>query len=489
MLNNKKWGSLLLIGLMCICVGCQKNTTATSNNDGSGKGTGFIAAVPGMYDSEDKAVVVGRDTKAQTITFQNMDTGKQYTLTYDGTTSSKDKYGQEIALSQIPDGSIVVDQFYKPNKTLATIMLASDTFGYETLNNYTLDASENSLTIGVTNYRLDKNICILSEGKQVELMDLNQADTVTLQGIGNKIYSIVVDRGHGYLRLKNDDYFQGGWIEVAQSNVIRDIEKDMLLVVPEGTHGVTVSKDGNEAHQNITFGKNEELVWDLGTVAITQVQKGSLIFTLNPAEATISIDGEKVDTSKPFETEYGVHQLMAIADGYQTITQYIKLTDQYANIDITMISTEDHTEEESQETVEENQMESLTGEDASQTEANSSGENQSGSNSSESGQSGSEQSGSSQSESSSSENSSQSETSSTSSSTNYRVYVDAPESVEVYMDGNYVGVAPVDFEKKAGSYVISLRKSGYQTRSYTISIDNEAKDVHFSFSALASTEE
>lgn len=475
---NKKWGLILMTGIMCMCVGCRGNdgSTLSGMNDSSKTGTGFIPAVPGMYDSEDTAIVVSRSTEDQTITFQNLDTGKQYTLTYDGTTSAKDKYDQEIALSQIPDGSIVKDQFYKPNKTLANIKLMQDVVSYEALNNYSWNAADNSLTIGVTSYRLDKNVCILSEGKEIEVMDLNQVDTLTLQTIGDKIYSIVVDRGHGYLRLKNDEYFQGGWIEVGQS-VIRGVEQNMLLVVPEGTHKVTVSKDGNEAHQSITFGKNEELVWDLGTVAIKEVQKGSLIFTINPAEAAISIDGEKVDTTQPYETEYGVHQLMAIADGYQTITQYIKLTDQYANIDITMVPTEDNTEAESQQengsSDGEGQTEEMDQTDNEWTESDQSQEEETDSSQTEDGEE----------EESSTTGSSQGE------SSQYRVYVDSPESVEIYLDGNYIGVAPVDFEKKAGSYVISLRKSGYQTRSYTISIDNEAKDVHFSFSDLAGTDE
>ena len=56
------------------------------------------------------------------------------------------------------------------------------------------------------------------------------------------------------------------------------------------------------------------------------------------------------------------------------------------------------------------------------------------------------------------------------------------------MDGSYVGLAPVSFPKKAGSHVISLRRSGYQTRSYTIQVDEEEKDMELSFSELVKKE-
>ena len=76
-----------------------------------------------------------------------------------------------------------------------------------------------------------------------------------------------------------------------------------------------------------------------------------------------------------------------------------------------------------------------------------------------------------------------------SSSEKYKVYIDAPDGVEAYLDGSYVGVTPVSFNKEPGSHVVTLRKSGYQTRSYTLQIDEEEKDVNYSFTDLIKLEE
>ena len=76
-----------------------------------------------------------------------------------------------------------------------------------------------------------------------------------------------------------------------------------------------------------------------------------------------------------------------------------------------------------------------------------------------------------------------------SSSEKYKVYIDAPDGVEAYLDGSYVGVTPVSFNKEPGSHVVTLRKSGYQTRSYTLQIDEEEKDVNYSFTDLIKIEE
>ena len=47
-------------------------------------------------------------------------------------------------------------------------------------------------------------------------MDINTSDILTFKGIGNTILSVQVMKGHGYLRLQNDENFTGGCIELGQ---------------------------------------------------------------------------------------------------------------------------------------------------------------------------------------------------------------------------------------------------------------------------------
>ena len=70
----------------------------------------------------------------------------------------------------------------------------------------------------------------------------------------------------------------------------------------------------------------------------------------------------------------------------------------------------------------------------------------------------------------------------------YKVNIEAPENVEVYLNGNYIGISPVSFKKEKGNHVITLRKTGYEIRSYTISVDDEEKDISYSFADLVATE-
>ena len=67
-----------------------------------------------------------------------------------------------------------------------------------------------------------------------------------------------------------------------------------------------------------------------------------------------------------------------------------------------------------------------------------------------------------------------------------KIFIESPEGSEVYLDTNYVGIAPISFLKTAGTHVITLRKNGYVTKSYTIQVDSVKKDVTYSFSDLIS---
>ena len=57
----------------------------------------------------------------------------------------------------------------------------------------------------------------------------------------------------------------------------------------------------------------------------------------------------------------------------------------------------------------------------------------------------------------------------------------------LFLPGVWKGDAFLYLDKKSGSYTVSIRKSGYITRSYSLQVDGSEKDVHYSFSELESS--
>ena len=428
--KTEKYNRILLLPVlvgMLLLTGCsfkqEETTTVTTPTNAD---TGFLLTGPGSYDSADTAVIVDINTEEKTITFFNLIVHKNYTLTYDGTTVFTDKYGESLSLVQLAPGDIVDVTFLKSKKKLATLSLSAEAWSNESVNRYTIDNTTHSIIIGNDVYKLTEETKIFSDGKEMEMIDLNAVDVLTFNGVGTTVHSIVVEKGHGYLRLSGDENFWGGWIEVGQ-NIIRTITEGMLIVVPEGSYQVTITIPGGGGIKNVVINRNEEVTLDISDFEIEEVQYGTVVFSMTPSNADLYIDGEKVDTSLPVTLEYGIHQMIAKAEGYETVTRYLKVAEASAGIDITLELEGADEDEEDDNTV-------------------SSGD---------------------------------------AVTTGYpQVYIDSPIGAEVYVDGNYIGISPVSFKKEEGTHVITFRLSGYETRSYTISVDGENKDVTFSFATL-----
>lgn len=420
---KKKVQLVILIALLALSA-CGERSSGQQDEVGTKEpervDTGFVLMGPNSYDSADTAILTEKNKKENRLTFLNLNRGKYYTLEMDGTTHLYDKHGGSISLDQIFAGDIVDITFLKSTKHLTSMQLSSQAWKNEGVARYSIDYVRGEVTIGEDIYKLTNNTQYLSMGNNIEKMDLNAVDVLNFQGIGNQVLSVSVEKGHGYLRLLNDENFVGGWIEVGQT-AIQAITEDMLMVVPEGSYQVNISHRGGGGIKNVVIHRNEETALDIGDLEVAKVQTGMVLFSISPSSAKVYIDSIETDVSEPVTLEYGIHQMIVKANGYKSITQYIRVAQESVgiNVELESMKTDDNDEKKD-----------------------------------------------------------------TNTTTNYKVHVDAPEGAEVYLDGNYMGVAPCSFKKTSGAHVITLRKSGYTTRSYTVQIDEEEKDVSYSFEDL-----
>ena len=53
---------------------------------------------------------------------------------------------------------------------------------------------------------------------------------------------------------------------------------------------------------------------------------------------------------------------------------------------------------------------------------------------------------------------------------------------EIYLDGEYLGVAPMDFEKIIGSYVITVIRSDGAVKNFNCSETDNGNDSYYNFS-------
>lgn len=375
------------------------------------------------------AVIKEINTKDKTLVVKSTISESEIILSYTGGADIRDKYDMVISMTQLEIGEIA-DVFYDlEDKRLISMKLSDKAWEYTNVANLIVDRSNKTMIIAEDKYQYNDNLLLISQGKFIDLLELNEKDVLTVRGCGGKIHSITIEKGHGYIKLENDEAFLGGWVEVGQE-IVSVITEDMLIVAPEGDYKLTVLKDGVGGSKSITVKRDEEITVDIGNFKGAPIKSGSIDFQITPEDANVYIDGTKIDSSELVVLNYGTYSLKVEAAGYNTYYAKIVLNSSLAVVKVNL---------ESSETAEDTPEITTKPTSFSSTKNVVEG---------------------------------------------YKVYVNLPVGVKVYFDGVYMGIAPVEFSKASGTHTIILSKEGYTTKSYTVYINDKEEDATFSFSDL-----
>ncbi len=236
-----------------------------------------------------------------------------------------------------------------------------------------------------------------------------------------------VTHGHGFLKVVGQDELIDGTIELNGKDIVT-ITRDLILTLPVGDYSAVIKKGTTTVSRSFSVSEGATSKLDLSDIELEEDKEGNVYFDTTPEDASVYIDGRLIDQSKLQSLNYGLHELTASADGYETLTRYFNVGEPSSTL-IVELTEETATEEETTEETTEEET------DSSNTQG-------------------------------------------------YYLYITAPNGTEVTLDGNYIGIVPVSVAKTAGSHTITLRKNGCVSRSYTILLENTAKDAYYSFEEL-----
>lgn len=419
--ENKQALKYLAVLLSLVLTGCgtiglaQESTFESAYENGKEAEpaeTEFVSACRGVLvsvNTEDKDFVIHR-------TAEDDDT----VLSYTGATVVQDQYESPLTMEQLTVGEILDVAYDSESGRAGSIAISRDAFCYEGLTKCRIDEGKGTLETGNEVLRVSGQTRVFSEGREIGINEILNQDTVTVRGIGHDVSSIVIENGHGYLSLKDADALLGGWIEVGQA-VISQITQEMFLTVPEGSYQVRLTAGDVDEAREVTIKRNEESVLDLGDIELKVPVNGQVRLVISPSTATVRIDDVTVNAAYAVRLPFGMHQITASADGYDTVSEYFEVTGEDTRVKLTLGRAEEDT---------------VSG------------------------------------------NSTKEETS------GHTVTIKVPEDVEVYQDNLYMGISPVTYNKTVGTHTISLRKSGYQTKSYQIEVTDDDRDLVYSFPDL-----
>lgn len=397
----------------------------------------FPTTEPASVDAKDLetlAVIMNIDEENNVIEFYKIDTEEECMYSYNSGTEILTKTGRSISMQSIARGE-VVDVYYDPNSYIISKLQISDNddvWGNGKVTVFSVDDTTRSMSVGSSLYYYKDDVYVVSDGEQISITELTTEDQLIVKGYGNRIISVIVDRGHGYLSLKGADIFVGGLIDVGGS-IVKVIEENMLILVPEGTHKVEVRNNNTIAEKHVTITRDEQSVVDFSDVAATVTTTGSIKLNINVSDATVYIDNIKREHTGVINLTTGTHSIIAVADGYETFRTDIEIETGHKSMDIILIK-----EDEDETTGEEGTVE----EETTTEEPTVEGE--------------------------------------TIVSEINDVTVSGPVGGRVYFDSTYMGVAPVTFDMVTGTHVISII-NGTKINSYTVTLAEGGDDVEYDF--------
>ncbi len=411
-------------------------------------------------DSSTTAVVLEIDKFEQIIRMYDITGNEEIRLNYTGGTSILDKYGQPISVDRIEIGLIVDVSYQRERSRLLELKFSDKAWEYIGVNDMGIYPDEKIIKIAKSNYTYKEPFVIDGESI-VSLANLSIQDELTVRGIDEIIWSIIITKGHGSLRLKDYEAFLGGNISVGYE-AVSQITDNMIITIREGNYNLTVENDDYSGTKNITIYRNEETVVSVGDLGPEPVKYGKTTFEITPFGADLYIDNELTPYASPIELPYGEHNIEVSLGGYSTYrgTVLVDYVSKKIQIILPELQSRDEVSIVEWDELEDNEYEEYNdwdnedyegAEDPEQLDSIVGDEDY--------------------------------EDDPIVDSDSY-IYIQKPVGASVYLNGVYKGVSPGSFQKVIGSHVITFIKQGYQTKSYTIDIADDGLDTYISLPEL-----
>lgn len=426
------------------------------NSDGQNQET-FVqqreenkASLPGVFKMLDEG--------SRQVSIFDISGRRELQLSYSGASNIRDEFGQIIAISQIEPGTMVELSYIKDSGKLTDMIISNKAWKYVSVSNFMLDPDTRTMKIAKKQYKLADELMVLDGNDFVSIYEIAQQDVLTVWGYEETIWSVIVTRGHGYVKLKDYEDFLGDYITVGYEAMQR-ITEDMTITVREGDFNLTVESGDFSATIRVRVKRNEITYVSLKELGPKAPKYGSVAFDISPFGADLYIKGELRSYANEIELPYGTYPIKVMLGGYVSYEGNLNVDSPAKTIKIILPESSSDKKVEVTETNTQSSAGDKTGSPV--TDKHGSSNNGDGNGSSDFIVIGDKI-----------------------IDTKHQIHVQKPVGASVYLNGEYMGTSPVSFSKIIGSHVITFIREGYETMSYTVDVINDGKDAYFKFDDL-----
>lgn len=413
------------------------------------------------------AIVLEVNKSEKTIRLYDIDKREEITLTYTGGSNFLDKFGQPITAGHLDAGLIADIGYQKGKNKIINLQKSLRAWEYAGVNNMLIDTSDKTIKIAQSNYAYFDPV-IVDNGKFINIEDLAPQDILTVRGIDETIWSVIVTKGHGTVRITDCDAFLGGSLTIGYE-AVTDITENMVITVREGNYNLTVENGEYSGTKSITVNRNEETVVSIGDLGPGAIPHGLVTFDITPFGADLFINDELTPYANPVKLKYGEHSIEVSLGGYSTFKGSLKVDTAEKKVQIIL------PELQSREPVSVVETTGTSDTDYSDTEnpaeyiVYNNWDDQSADDSPGSIDIQIDE---------------ESVDNDPIVDEEHLIYIQNPKGASVYLNGEYKGVSPGSFQKVIGRHVLTFIRQGYQTKSYTIDISDDGMDTYISLPDL-----
>lgn len=420
-------------------------------------------------------VVRAVDAEAKVITIGDIQSDTIVKLSYNGGTKVLNRFDEDVTMSKMIVGTIVDVKYNSNFNKLYQIQDSKDAWTYKNVDKMKVQREKNIITLGESNYGYKDDLVVVSDNEIISFLEVLSKDQLDIRGIDDQIYSIVVTKGHGYIRFTGYDAFVGGSVSIGVGTYL-PVTENMNVVMREGTYKLKMVNGELIGTKNVAVARDQEVTVDMSEFKISNDRVGEVTFYISPDGADLNLNGGNVDYSKPIKLNYGEHKIIVSLDGYKDFAGILTVAQAKQEININLVPDTSEDESTGDDDVDKIDKDDITLDwDSDKTDETKPLSSPSTEPDSEDMESDDEK-----------EDDKKDEAIKVDKA--HKITVQSPDGVEVYFNDMYKGIAPVSFSKIIGRGTISLKKEGYVTKSYDVDVVDDEEDVFFKFQALKEAE-
>ncbi len=400
--------------------GYNGNTAGTEPNRATENNNNISDVLEKDENSSSVYAVVKEVGKDRTLSLYNLNDKDNMNVIVDGSTDLKDENNVKISYFDLNQGDVVVVTENGDTGIASSVKIPSDVWSKDSVTGAVVDITKNKIIYNNEEYLYGGDTFFSYDGKEIFPGDIAETDTVTIKGMGEMVFSAVVESGHGYVVIENGEKVENLKIDIDGSETIQD-EKTGLIEVSSGQHIVTLTGDNIDDYiVNINVTEKERINIDLSEVKEKEDEKGIIDLNVNVKGYTVLVNGEKYDGNGAIlQVPYGEVKIEVSKAGYEKWTADATVSEEPVSFDVELKEIEE--QKPVQQPAEEKKNEgSIT------------------------------------------------------------IYSE-PGWADIYIDGEYIGVSPVMVKLPYGKYKIKGELEGYDDVKMDITLDGPEKTATINF--------